>query len=1282
MAGAVYLSFRLLPNYQDSIQKLASDLTGAEVSFHIDYAGWQGINPKLEVSDVSLVTADHSFSLSIPNIDITLNTLRSIINLTPVSKGVVINQPQIIVQTPQSTAVANNVPTLEPVASRSFASEVDQISRTVYTILQSLQLQNRVEINQGVLVIPSYQNQPFTYGFEFNWLHRGSKLAQLQLNLTPSTGQVISVEADYTRIARHEYQLAGALYDPDQRIVQQLNGRLGDVEIGDIAENGTLHFDWHLAQNDLVSLAVRGGLSHLYINEQYRFEQFSTDLILSTNDGEHLLLDVQPLVFDYRDQHYEIPNALFDLYGTDLALSVPEIDIPKWRVFFKPFLHQWEPKARISGQLSEVKVGLNLSQPLVWDQAMLEVRFSDLALLGTNQQFDFSGLSGQVNWQKNHGIIQLNSPDFYLGNNFIFTKAWPVLSLGLLADLSLSDQALTIDLHHLGLDNPKIHLHIQGSLTIPLNQPSETSADLVGVLQARKVTTEYQAFLPKEGIPQPFYDWLMLSIYGGDALDASFDFKGILSDIPYPKGDGVFKIDAQIRNAKMSPYFGWGIAENINANLHFNNQQMLANVTQGSIAGIQLTSAQLEIPDVSPNVMSHFYINAKGQAQGEDIQNYLSQIQQRPTNPRYQAYQDEMPPPVLFDYTKNLTLVGGIGFDASYDIVLGADYVSQGEPIPNDHYSGVINLDQVAFKDPNLPVSSLYGLNGEIHYDNAKVSFKPLKGFFDANAPFTLDGFIDFTQVDNPAFNLTAQATLPMALWTDHFFNHNVPIWLSTQGNFSEGSANLSYNNVLLEEMMPVRMGHSTLDWNTIAHTTQLNYQSHSENSKVTAQVDYANAQWQNLILNAHIQQLDIQKWLGLTQHFGFKEPRSSQVINPSVSNVSPTVVNTPPCLLYRNAYDCQYRGVLKGLRPTIELGIESLILPNYSLNHFALAAKSNASATTAIATAEFGQMASVTLPYDVIYPVEIKADNIFIPFDWGSDDHDQNTVNDLNASQAQPALVSMLHQPILPVLKMSMLQYLPALDIQIQNLFLGGVSIPSVTFKGNVAHQQYKMDELKFIDKDGVLLLSGQVTPQSTTVNAVFNSQDYGKLFDRVGYSKIISATAGEIKATMQWRTDDPSLYGLSAQLEFDLHNGSILTLNSNLTKYIGLLSLESYLSSLGILQNNQKGLAFKSITGNYRLREGVAQSNPTVTVETPSFSLVMSGNVDLNQQTLDQNIAFQPHFAATTAIVVGIVGTPIAGVATYFGSKFLGNTVFKNVGVVGYRIKGPWSDPETSVR
>lgn len=1284
MAASIYVGFRLLPNYQDSIQRLATNVTGAEVSFHIDYAGWQGINPKLVVSDLKLNTHDNSLSLDIPKINITLNTLRSMLHLTPVSKGIVIASPVITIQ---NTGLFDQ-DALHPIPkhsqeSFSIATQVDDVSSAIYALLEALQLQDKLAVRDGVLVIPSHDDQPTLYGFDFQWMHSGRHSANLALIVAPSIGEPITLNADYQRVKRHQYRLAGVVTDPDQRIVHQLNGRLGQVEVGNIGDNGKLSFDALLAQNDLVSLAVIGGLEYLDLGGNYHFDHIDTHLVLSTTDNGHLLLDVQPLSFVYQAQAYSIPHVLFDLYHTDLTLSVPQIDIPHWGAFFDPFLHQWQKDAQISGKLDDVKIGLDLSQPLAFDKATIAMRFHNLSLSGTQGQFDFSGLSGEIHWQKDHGTIRIQSPEFTLGDSFVFTHAWPTLSIDFDSVLSLSQRQLSADIKHLSIRNNVLSLNTHGDVVIPLDDAVNTSAKLKGVLQMRNAKTEYQAFLPKAGIPQPLYDWLMVSIYGGEALDATFDIQGILSDIPYPHHDGTFKIDAQIRNGTISPYFGWGVAHNVNANIHFDNQRMLIHATQGEIAGAKIGGVTLEIPDISPNVMSHFLIHATGQATGENIQAYLDELRSQPNNPLLATYQDDMPPPLLLQSTRDLSIIGDIGFDMYYDIILGADYLGEGETVPQDHYSGQIQLANIAFKNPQWPLSSLYGLSGKIDYDNAKITLQSLHGFFDAGSPFHLSGFVDFTHMDNPAFELQSHTMLPLSLWTHGVFAQSVPLAITAQGNFQQGSADIRYQNILLIQPTPMRTGRASIDWQTREGMTDVDYRSSSVNGVVSASIQKDKTGWHNAVLNADLNELNIQRWLDLAQNVGLYEPTVYQTPDFSVPMVSLNVVSTPPCLLYANAYDCEYRGVVAQLNPKMDIKVNELDVLGYSLGHFSLISTPVDQSVQAQVSAAFGQRIDINFPYDVLSPVTIKANNVFIPVNRGSEseiDHTAPAVTD--SAETLQTFDRMLHQPILPVLKLSWLQYLPMLQIQVDDLFLGGLSVPRVYFYGNSQHHQYHIKQLRLVDQDVTLDVEALINPSDTQVSAQINSKDYGVLLSRIGQNQVLAKTSGTISAQLQWYDTAPSLYGLNAMVDFNLADGSIIKLDSNITKFIGLLSLESYLSRSGLVANTEKGLAFNSITGRYHLAQGIAQSDPSVVVATPSFSLLMRGKVDLNQQTLDQVISLQPHFAATTALVVGVVGTPIAGVATYLGSKFLGNTLFKNVGVIGYRVQGSWTDPKMTVQ
>ncbi len=290
------------------------------------------------------------------------------------------------------------------------------------------------------------------------------------------------------------------------------------------------------------------------------------------------------------------------------------------------------------------------------------------------------------------------------------------------------------------------------------------------------------------------------------------------------------------------------------------------------------------------------------------------------------------------------------------------------------------------------------------------------------------------------------------------------------------------------------------------------------------------------------------------------------------------------------------------------------------------------------------------------------------------------------HSAQAAPLLTQgQATVPAVPLLGQA-LAVLPVLTVGIDHLYynnqdLGALHWASSPLPGGILIQQFVLSSkpIQITASGKVQTVEGQ---DEIHVVGHLMAKNYGAVLTELGYPNLLSQGSGPIDLDLSWlggvHIDYQSLNG---SMKFDIANGEFLQINTGFAKLFGLFSLDSIINTLSF--NFKKvfgsGLSFDQMSGSYTIQGGVA-TTADFRMTGSALNMTMKGYIDLVNDTINQKVTAMPQIGNGIAIAAGIVGTPIAGVATWFAEKLLGNTVFRDSGIV-MSVTGPLSNPKVSM-
>ena len=226
------------------------------------------------------------------------------------------------------------------------------------------------------------------------------------------------------------------------------------------------------------------------------------------------------------------------------------------------------------------------------------------------------------------------------------------------------------------------------------------------------------------------------------------------------------------------------------------------------------------------------------------------------------------------------------------------------------------------------------------------------------------------------------------------------------------------------------------------------------------------------------------------------------------------------------------------------------------------------------------------------------------------------------------------------------------------------------------------RMDNLSLSNPDGQLRGKGVIANhprRQSQFQFELESNNFGKLLDRLGMPGRIKRGAGRISGPLSWTggVEAFSLTKLAGDLQLDLRQGQFTRIEPGAGKLLGILSLQSLPRriTLDFRDVFSEGFAFDEIVGGIYLERGTAYFKD-LRMSGPAAKVRMSGMADLTRETQNLRVTIQPRLEDTVAMAGALLGGPVVGVGTFIANKILQNPIGQ-AATFEYAITGAWADP-----
>jgi uncharacterized protein (TIGR02099 family) len=255
----------------------------------------------------------------------------------------------------------------------------------------------------------------------------------------------------------------------------------------------------------------------------------------------------------------------------------------------------------------------------------------------------------------------------------------------------------------------------------------------------------------------------------------------------------------------------------------------------------------------------------------------------------------------------------------------------------------------------------------------------------------------------------------------------------------------------------------------------------------------------------------------------------------------------------------------------------------------------------------------------------------------------------------------------------------LPLMEISSDKVLFNGVELGRFELSSQRFGTGVKFPKISLTARNRKLNLTGDWQLQNgktqTRLSGQLSAERFGSLLRKLELYKDFKETHAEIGLALHWQGApyQVSLAGLNGSVDVNLTDGRILSIEPGFGRVLGILAMRQWIKRLQLDFGDvyKEGLSFDSISGHFTVTNGKAVSHD-LTVDAVAATINLIGEVDLGEQTLNQEIAVIPK----SSDAVPIAGIIVGNIATVVTQTLTGEYEDGYYLRSKYKVKGKWND------
>ena len=1235
IAGAVVLltlRYSILPNierYHEQITSAASAAIGQPLTIGKIGADWNGLRPRLLLSDVKILDKQGQVALSLPYLENTV-AWTSLPAAELRFQSLVIDSPDLLVRRDAhgmwyvagialgatSANEQNNSDWLlhqsRVVLRKGRVTWQDELRGAPELVLEQVDLSIDNRHGRHRFALRASAPEKLASRLDVRGNFSGNSFA----DINEWRGQLFT-QLDYADVLAWKpwVTLPSAFRHGKGALRIWLGfeqGRLNSVD-ADVALAGVqARLSEELPQMDLRELRGRIGWHQL----EHGFEVITQKLSLQMRDGFKL----KPTDFYLRLAGGQ--EAIFTS-GEIRANTLELADISALTSFmplgetFKQQIADTAPQGHISDLRAQWQSGTG--DITRYD---IKARFEGLSMRRFGNFPGFSGLSGKVDGVDSSGTLTLNSHKLTLDAPQLFSEPVEFDTLTARLGWQRNTRGLEIKLSNVELENSDLAGTIYGTYQAEPDGPGSVDATVDMTRVAVKRTGRYT---PVPAVNKETRDWLQAALQGGQADLFRVRLRGDLRDFPFVGNErGIFRLEARAKGVEMEFVKDWPRLEDAQTQLLIEGNKLNVNAVTATTMGAHLQNIKVNIPDLLDN---NPVLQVRGEA-SETTQHCLDYIGKSPVN----GYLDGFTEGVTAKGDGKLSLQLEIPLTADAPVKVRGEYRFVNNDVDIDQYvpllrkvNGILMFTestvnagdistQILGGDAHLEVLSEKGglvtkASGKVDLDNLNM-FAPhpllhrVHGTADWSSQIRVQNKLIDVSVDSDLQGIVSSLPIPLLKQADE----RIPL------HFEQKSINLH------QQMLGLRYG--ALFDARLARLQGRNGKWTIPRGRVSFGGTSTAGGKEGIWFVGKIPQLSLEGWSGL----GLDGEDDS--VLPNFMGIDLNVDKLSAYGNTANALDIKGSG---------RNGLLSLRLASREMNGDLIWQPQGNRKL-------LGRFKNIMLG-------EGHSDAVQSLPNWGKNAAPDNS-------------------------------WFPDVDVAVEKLTYKGRQLGRLEMELSESDGTVQLDSLLLTNPDGKFSMTGswQPSPERTQINLRVDISDAGKILSRSGYPDSLKDGSGTLESNLYWAgAPDAFNYAkLNGTMKLKVGKGRFLKVEPGAAKLLGVLSLQSIprrLSSLDFTDVFSNGFQFDNITGNAQIVNGLLMTND-MQLNGSSAKVTMTGQVDMNRETQALKVRIMPTIGDNVSLLSFAAG-PMVGVGVLLANKILKDPLDK-LASFEYNVTGSWADPK----
>jgi len=328
-------------------------------------------------------------------------------------------------------------------------------------------------------------------------------------------------------------------------------------------------------------------------------------------------------------------NAGVSWGGTSHEITAQALSLGGWQSLLPSLPMDEALRRRLQtlqpqGRFDQLRFRWSGTQPGL-DNFSVAARFSGLGVTAVDNQPGLTNLSGRIEGDARAGVFEIDSQQMKLSLPDLFREpAFAIDSLHARGKWEKTPRGRRLTLDDMAFANPDMAGTAKGSYE---QIPGQRGViDLTAHLSRADGTAVYR-YLPKQ-VGDLTVNWVKQAVMTGHSDNVQLDLKGDLANFPFDRGDGVFRVDALVKDGVIDYVPGWPRIDGIEARLLFQGRTMEVSSSQARIYGAALSRVKAVIPDL---LHRDEQLRVDGQANGP-IQDFIRFANTSPVGGRLRGY--------------------------------------------------------------------------------------------------------------------------------------------------------------------------------------------------------------------------------------------------------------------------------------------------------------------------------------------------------------------------------------------------------------------------------------------------------------------------------------------------------------------------------------------------------------------------------------------------------------------------------------------------------------------